>query len=524
MAAIIGELRTLSAGKNSGLSPHFFVEFLRTRVSESAAAEVQAEIDSILNQAGSKDQTRDSATQAGVGVSTKNDIVLLRAGITFSEGGKSIRIKPSTAEALVARKLHLVTGATMEEDRKQLVDDIAHLEDILASSATEGVEVETILQAALAGHVGEGGEHPKEEKKEEENEEYDGEEEEKLTEYQIRSNVLEGDITLASITDRIAQLRMIFEKSKESNEDDEISAIHYVAAQLQELEVKVESASEHAFSRYDNGDVPVVVNIKDLLVARKRLKEAKAAFDAEALKVSGEGKEGVDKNEFEAAHSKLVQIDGSDEQSLNAFGVLSAVESRIPQISQTLLERNMMKLLKGGGSKAATAALNALSQDIPKICTHLSSFAVSRNGALAIDETILDVQRACVKAGLECVIARVAKSAATKDGEHVPSGINVALGDARSYIKHCESFLLGKISSAGGGSIDDMNNATRWLRERSLLLYLSLFRYDDRSDATVAFSESDSAAIFFSALASVPAKELGITYSNAADWFANNLM
>ena len=234
MAAIIAELRTLSSGKN-GLSPHFFVEFLRTRVSESTAIEVQGEIDSILNQV-NNDQGRSVATDDA----TPNDIVLLRAGISFSEGAKSVRIKPSTAEALVARKLRVVTGATMEEDRQQLVDDIAHLEEILVSSTTEGVEVETILQASLGGHVGEGVDH--------ENEQGDSHLEEGeaiANEFQVINSSLEDDTALHVITNRIAQLEMVHEKSKESNEGDRISAIHYVTAQLQELEAKVEKASEN---------------------------------------------------------------------------------------------------------------------------------------------------------------------------------------------------------------------------------------------------------------------------------------
>ena len=149
MAAVIKELHQLSEGKKNGLSPHFFVEFLRTRVSELAANEVQMEINSILSDSILSDEKGKDKEEAD---SSRNDIVLLRSGISISEGGKSVRIKLSTAEALVARKLHLVTGASFEEDRKQLVDDIVHLEEILASSTSESVAVETLLQAALGGH------------------------------------------------------------------------------------------------------------------------------------------------------------------------------------------------------------------------------------------------------------------------------------------------------------------------------------------------------------------------------------
>ena len=518
MAAVIKELHQLSEGKKNGLSPHFFVEFLRTRVSEIAANEVQMEINSILSDEKGKDK--------GEADGSRNDIVLLRSGISFSEGGKSVRIKLSTAEALVARKLHLVTGASFEEDRKQLVDDIAHLEEILASSTSESVAVETLLQAALGGHAGEGKEN---EEAEEKAKSSSSVEESGDSGVESLYNTLEEqEVTLFSISDRIAQLRMIYEKSKESNEGDEVSALHYVASCLKEMEERVERVSNSAFSKYDNGETPVVANIKDLLEARKRLKQARTVFDAEALKASGRAIDDVDEiviAEINAGNNISLSEDVIEESSLNALNILSSVSKQIPQLSQAILERNLLNLIKGKGSLAATTAVEILAQDVSDICQHISSFAVSRNGKLdSVDNNKpRDLERSCAKASLESLVARVVKKGVNED-RFVPERINMGLADARSYVKHCEEHFLASVSSAGGGSKDDLNRATQWLKEKSLLLLLSLFRQKDHRNTIIAFVEFDSAAIFFAALAKVKKRDLKIPYEQVVNFFAVHLM
>lgn len=527
MAAVIRELHKLSEDRKNGLSPHFFVEFLRTRVSEAAANEVQEEISWILSHGGDEPAAQPAEEGEGAnGISSSrnrnrnNDIVLLRSGIKFSEGGKSVRIKPSTAEALVARKLHLVTGASVEEDQKQLVEDIEHLEEILASSTTEGVAVETLLQAALGGHVGGiEDEETKAELKSSSGETGDD---------YLHDVLPEEEIALVTITDRIAQLRMIYEKSKESNDGDHLSALTYVATQLQELEGRVERASNSAFSKYDSGEAPVVANIKDLLQARKRLKDAKIVFDAEALKATGGAVDDVDEKVMAAISADAkVSLAGEaiDESHLNVFEILNAVSKQIPQLSQAILERNLLRLIKGGGSRAASATVRVLAEDMPDICQHISSFAVSRNGKLDDDEKSPSLIRSCVKASMEGVLARMVKksSAAKEEARFIPGGINAALADARSYTRHCSEHFLASISSAGGGSRDDMNRATRWLKEKSLLLFLSLFRENDRGSATIAFAENDSAAIFFSALATVKQDQSKVPYEQVADFYAMHL-
>lgn len=522
MAAVIKELHQLSEGKKNGLSPHFFVEFLRTRVSELAANEVQMEINSILSDSIPSDE---KGKDKGEADSSRNDIVLLRSGISISEGGKSVRIKLSIAEALVARKLHLVTGASFEEDRKQLVDDIVHLEEILASSTSESVAVETLLQAALGGHAGEGKENEEAEEKTKSSSSV-----EEIGDSGVESlyNTLEEqEVTLFSISDRIAQLRMIYEKSKESNEGDEVSALHYVASCLKEMEGRLERVSNSAFSKYDNGETPVVANIKDLLEARKRLKQARTVFDAEALKASGGAIDDVDEiviAEINAGNKISLSEDVIEESSLNALNILSAVSKQIPQLSQAILERNLLNLIKGKGSLAATTAVEILAQDISDICQHITSFAVSRNGKLdSVDNKPRDLERSCAKASLESLVARVVKKGVNED-RFVPERINMGLADARSYVKHCEEHFLASVSGAGGGSKDDLNRATQWLKEKSLLLLLSLFRQKDHRNTIIAFVEFDSAAIFFAALAKVKKRDLKIPYEQVVNFFAMHLM
>ena len=83
------------------------------------------------------------------------ETVALCAGAILG-GGKSVFFGKAAVEAYTSRKLHLITGATAEEDRIHLAEEMKDLEDLLANSTTESVQLSALLQCAL---------EPKEEEK-----------------------------------------------------------------------------------------------------------------------------------------------------------------------------------------------------------------------------------------------------------------------------------------------------------------------------------------------------------------------
>jgi hypothetical protein len=247
MASVIKELRVISKNSEKGIPSRTFVEFIRTRVSEDSAREVEDDLRSIL--------------QGGEGGGDSQGGVLLRSGVQISSNGRSAFIKASAAEALIARKLHIVTGASADEDKKQLIDDIAHLEEALASSATAGVEVDAILQAALNLNRQIEGSSEGEEKglgkglREGEGEgKGKGEEQQPVQEQEQEPSplLMEGGggqqkqehererelITLFMVKEKVTHLLKVYDKAKDAlNKSDELSTLRYVMEQLQQLYV-----------------------------------------------------------------------------------------------------------------------------------------------------------------------------------------------------------------------------------------------------------------------------------------------
>jgi hypothetical protein len=236
MASVIKELRLISKNSEKGIPSRTFVEFIRTRVSEDSAREVEDDLRSIL--------------QGGGGGGDSQGGVLLRSGVQISSNGRSAFIKASAAEALVARKLHIVTGASADEDKKQLIDDIAQLEEALASSATAGVEIDAILQAALNLNRQIEGSSKGEEKGSEEGKRDEQQQMQMQEEEQESSPLLMeggGDqqqeherepITLFMVKEKVTHLLKVYDKAKLAlNKGDELSTLHYVMKQLQQLYV-----------------------------------------------------------------------------------------------------------------------------------------------------------------------------------------------------------------------------------------------------------------------------------------------
>ena len=86
------------------------------------------------------------------------------------------------------------------------------------------------------------------------------------------------DITLYNVSEKVAHLQRIFEKAQSGEGGDKATLTDYIDTELNRMLSNVEQATELSFESFERGDTPHVANIKDLLDAKRKIKEARTTF------------------------------------------------------------------------------------------------------------------------------------------------------------------------------------------------------------------------------------------------------
>lgn len=520
--AIVRELGVLSENEKQAIPGRTLVEFLRTRVSDASACEVQEEIKGLMQ-----------GRVGGADVVRNQEIVALRAGAVFG-GGKTIFFGKAAVEAYTSRKLKLITGATADEDRMQLAEDMKDLEEILANSTTEGVQLSALLQGALNPKGGEKGESGADED--------GGPQEGEMGESQggadgtgdlKQDNDLIEDLTLYDVSEKVAHLQRIFDKAAGECEE-RASLTNFIEMELSRMFSRVERATELSFESFDRGDTPHVANIKDLLDAKRKIKEARVRFqigggsdvtgglgdrlvqDDDMLPIVFPGSPRSPRGDKRPSSPRS---SGSQYANLVVGKISLAVSSRLPQISAVMFENQLRFLYNqvvADGPGYGVLAVKALSKDLPAFLRseNLLSFHTVANPpikAASIAEILPTLERACSAAALESLLVRVNADKAEKHKsearkEERVSSVMGHFADARGLQRNCGAYFK---------STGDLTS--EWLEESHALLFSAMFVPSLQPVAILAVYEYSSLVIFFAAVAFNT--DVEVTYEHAADWF-----
>ena len=496
------------------------VEFLRTRVSEEVAEEAEG----ILTGLKKGDNAPPSRNQV------RDDGRTLRSGAIL--GGKSVWFKQESVEAYVSRKLGLVTGATANEDRIRLGEDVENLENMLASSTTEGVQLAALLQGAT-------------ETKGDDDDDDDDEGE-------VKGEEPVGDITLYNVTEKVAHLEKVYEKAQAGGDDEKTTLTAYIDAELDKMFSRVVEATEATFDSFDKGETPHIANIKDLLDAKRKIKETRSAFklgragrapddlalDEEVLPIVFPGSPRSFRGDNPPRSPRSA---GSHGTNLMVSKISLAVASRLPQISAVKFENQLRFLLNQVSmtqKSHAVLAVKALSEDLPHFLRseNLLSFHAVANPALQAKgaSTSLSLERACSAAALEGILMCITadklaskkrgsgkekeveekeekkrndeeKKKEKETGDRV-SAVMESFADTRALLRNCHAYY----KEHGGITAE-------WLEEAHALLFAAMYPSYLRPGVLLAVYEYSTLVVFFAAMALN--EDVEVTYEHAADWF-----
>ena len=144
----------------------------------------------------------------------------------------------------------------------------------------------------------------------------------------------------------------------------------------------VEQATELSFESFERGDTPHVANIKDLLDAKRKIKEARTTFLEDASNVTSRLKEdpllddmvlpivfpGSPRSPRGDKRPSSPRSKGSLCTNLVISKISLAVSSRLPQVSAVMFENQLRFLCNQvlvNDSKHGVLVVKALSKDLP---------------------------------------------------------------------------------------------------------------------------------------------------------------